>query len=136
MEYDVKFGGKKGNLTLYTYDMKKKVQVQVAENLVFDERLQVAKKMIDECLTNWTEDSRSEVKTIINDAFRVDKEGRINTKQILSLRRLGIKDKLWCKAMDAITDSLQVSSSKQYIRIYEQTKEGGWKHITLDMAAL
>ncbi|MCK5100389.1 MAG: DUF3164 family protein, partial [Desulfobacteraceae bacterium] len=132
MEYDVKFGGKKGNLTLYSYDMKYKIQIQISEYLVFDERLQVAKSMIDECFNKWTENSRSEIKTIINDAFQVDKEGRINTKRILSLRKFKIDDELWQKAMNAITDSLQVAGSKSYMRIYERVGAGEqWQHITL-----
>ena len=136
-EYDVKIGGKKGNLTLYSYDMRYKAQVQISEYLVFDERLQVAKKMIDDCLNKWTENSRAEVRTIINDAFAVDQEGRINTRRILSLRRLDIQDALWQKAMTAITDSLQVAGSKSYFRIYNRTgPEGQWQNITLDMAAL
>ncbi|MBU3953144.1 MAG: DUF3164 family protein, partial [Proteobacteria bacterium] len=108
-----------------------------SEYLVFDERLQVAKKMIDDCLNRWTENSRAEVRTIINDAFAVDQEGRINTRRILSLRRLNIQDALWQKAMTAITDSLQVAGSKSYFRIYNRTgPEGQWQNITLDMAAL
>jgi len=136
-EYDVKLGGKKGNLTLYSYDMKYKAVVQISEYLTFDERLQVAKKMIDDCLNKWTENGRAEVRTIINDAFAVDQEGRINTRRILSLRRLDIQDPIWQKAMTAIADSLQVSGSKSYFRIYNRTgHEGSWQNITLDMAAL
>jgi len=136
-EYDVKLGGKKGNLTLYSYDMRYKATVQISEFLVFDERLQVAKKLIDECLNKWTENGRAEVRTIINDAFAVDQEGRINTRSILSLRRHNITDPLWQKAMTAISDSLQVAGSKSYFRIYERTgPEGRWQNITLDMAAL
>jgi len=137
LEYDVRMGGKKGNMTLYTYDMNYKVMIQIAEYLVFDERLQVAKQMIDECFTSWTTDSRSEIKTIINDAFRVNQEGKIDTRRILALRRLEITDPLWQKAMQAISDSLQVAGSKSYIRIYqriEQTK--AWQVISLDLAAL
>ena len=136
-EYDVEIGGKKGNMTLYSYDMKYKAQIQISEYLVFDERLQVAKKMIDDCLNKWTKDSRAEIKTIINDAFTVDQEGRINTRRILSLRRLDIQDELWQKAMTAITDSLQVAGSKSYFRMYKRTgPESSWQNITLDMAAL
>ncbi|MCP3941426.1 MAG: DUF3164 family protein [Desulfobacteraceae bacterium] len=136
-EYDVKLGGKKGNLTFYSYDMKYKVQVQVNEHLVFDERLQIAKKMIDDCLNKWTENGRVEVRTIINDAFAVDQEGRINTRRILSLRRLDIKDSLWQKAMSAIADSLQVAGSKSYFRIYKRSgPEGKWINLSLDFAAL
>jgi hypothetical protein len=136
-EYDVKLGGKKGNITLYSFDGRYKVQVQISEYLVFDERLQVAKSMIDECFTNWTQDSRSEVKTIINDAFSVNQEGKINVRRILGLRRLDISDPLWQKAMQAISDSLQVAGTKSYMRIYERIgKQDQWRNISLDFAAL
>jgi hypothetical protein len=138
MDYDVQIGGRKGNITLYSYDGRYKLQVAIAEYLVFDERLQVAKKMIDDCLTNWTEGSRSEVKTIIQDAFSVNQEGKINTRRILALRKLAIEDPMWRRAMDAISDSLQVAGSKQYLRIYERVQGGrdAWTHISLDMAAI
>jgi hypothetical protein len=138
-EWDVTLGGKKGNITLYSFNGRYKVQIQVSDNLVFDEQLQVAKKMIDQCLTEWTDgnQARPEIKAIINDAFQVDQEGRINTKRILSLRRLDIKDKLWLKAMDAITASLQVIGSKEYIRLYQRRNaDAPWQAIVLDMAAL
>ncbi len=137
MEYDTKIGGKKGNLTLHSYDMQSKIQVQIAEDLIFDERLQVAKSMIDECLNAWTKDSRPEIRTIINDAFSVNQEGKINTKRILRLRGLKINDPLWKKAMKAIADSLQVAGSKSYIRLYKRMEPNGkWQNISLDFAAL
>jgi hypothetical protein len=137
MDYDTKIGGKKGNCTLFSYDMKYKIQVQISEYLVFDERLQVAKSLIDECLNTWAKESRSEIKTIINDAFSVNQEGKINTKRILELRRYKFDDELWQKAMKAIADSLQVAGSKSYFRFYKRKgKEGGWDNITLDFAAL
>ncbi len=136
-KYDVRLGGKKGNLTLYSYDMQSKVMIQISEYLVFDERLQVAKSIVDECFTNWTEGGRSEIKTVINDAFSVNKEGKINIKSILALRKLEITDPLWQKAMQAISDSLQVAGSKSYLRIYKRSgQEGRWQHVTLDMAGL
>ena len=136
-EWEVEIGGKKGNLTLMSFDARYKVQLQVSEDLIFDEQLKVAKEMIDQCITKWTMGSRSEIKALINDAFQVDKEGRINTKRILSLRRLDIKDGLWCRAMDAITSSLTVVGSKEYIRVYERDpKNDQWVPISLDLAAL
>ena len=137
MEWDVKLGGKKGNITLYSYDGKYKIQVQISENMVFDEQLQVAKAMIDQCLIKWTENSGLEIKALINDAFQVDKEGRINTNRIITLRRHVIKDELWLKAMDAISASAQVVGSKEYIRLYERVEgKDKWNAISLDMAAL
>lgn len=136
-EYGVKLGGRKGNLNLLTFDGKYKVQVQIAEYVIPDERMNAAKAIIDKLLISWTEDSRSEVKTIINDAFAVDHEGKFNLGRILSLRRLEINDPDWKKAMDAISDSLQVVGSKSYMRVYERIgNEDKWSPVSLDFAAL
>jgi hypothetical protein len=35
--------------------MALKIQRNIAEHIVFDERLQAAKQLIDECLKEWTE---------------------------------------------------------------------------------
>lgn len=136
-DYGVSLGGRKGNLNLFSYDGKHKIQVQVAEYVVPDERLNAAKALIDKLLNSWTQGSRSEVKTIINDAFAVDQEGKFNLRRILGLRRLEIVDPDWKKAMDAISDSLQVIGSKRYIRVYERVgNEDKWQPISLDFAAL
>lgn len=136
-DYGVTLGGRKGNMNLLTFNGKFKVQVQVSDYVVPDERLHAAKALIDKLLNTWTQGSRSEVKTIINDAFAVDKEGKFNLREILRLRRLDIDDPEWKKAMDAISDSLQVVGSKSYMRVYERIgKEDKWKQISLDFAAL
>jgi hypothetical protein len=135
-QYGAKVGGDKGNLTLTSYDGAFKIQRQVSETLVFDERLQAAKTLIDECITEWTEGSRDEIRALINDAFQVDKEGRINTGRVLSLRRLKIEDGRWHSAMQAVSDSLQVAGSKAYIRVYARRGDGKYEPIALDLAAL
>lgn len=136
-QYQVKMGGKKGNVTMQSYDGRYKVQRAISEYLVFDERLQVAKQLIDDCIHTWTEGSRSEIQVLINDAFQVDKEGRVSTTRILGLKRLNIKDRKWQKAMRAISDSMQVAGSKTYVRIYERVgNTDEYKPIALDVAAL
>lgn len=135
-EYDTQFGGKKGNVSLMSFDGKYKVQIAISDKLVFDERLQVAKSLIDECLTEWTADSNDNVKAIIDNAFAVDKEGKINIRRVLSLRSLNIVDDKWQKAMQAISDATQVISSKEYIRFYERDEHGKYNQISLDFANL
>lgn len=136
-KYGAQMGGAKGNVSLLSYDGCFRIQVAVSEHLMFDEKLQVAKSLIDECLRDWTKDGRPEVTTIINDAFDVDKEGKVNTGRILSLRKLNISDERWKRAMDAISDSLSVVGSKTYIRFHErETPESKWTPIPLDVAAL
>lgn len=134
--YGAKLGGNKGNVTLMSYDSRFKIQRSIAEHITFDERLHAAKALIDECLRDWTADSRTELQALINQAFRVDKEGRINTGAILSLRRLDITDERWGRAMQAIGDSIQVTGTKAYVRIYERNASGGYDPIPLDVAAI
>lgn len=134
-EYDVQIGGKKGNTTLLSYDGKFKIQLAVSENIVFDERLQVAKQLIDKCLNDWTRDSNDNIKAIIGNAFQVDKEGKISTHRVLGLRSLDISDSNWLRAMDAISDAIQVTDTKEYIRFYERDDDtGAYRQIALDFS--
>ena len=136
-QYDVKLGGKKGNLTLYSFDGAIKIQVAIAEHMVFDERLQAAKQLIDECIIDWSQGSRDEIKVLVQAAFQTDKEGKINTGRVLALRRLDIRDEKWQKAMQAISESLQVVGSKEYIRFYERVGDSDqYQPISLDLAAV
>lgn len=135
-KFDVKLGGKKGNITLFSFDGEYKIQRAIADRIYFDERLQVAKELIDECIRRWTKDSRAEIMVLIDHAFQVDKEGKLNTERILGLRRLDIKEEKWRKAMEAISESIQVASTKSYIRMYKRQEDGSYKQINLDVASL
>jgi len=136
-EYEVRVGGAKGNLTLVSFDGRFKVVRQVQERLVFDERLQAAKALIDECITSWAQGSRDEIKVLVNDAFRVDQEGQINTGRVLGLRRLAINDETWQRAMLAISDSVRVLGSKPYIRVYERVVGSDeYVPVVLDLAGV
>ncbi len=134
-EYDATVGGKKGNKTLSSYDGLFKVTVQIADRVEFGPELQVAKSLIDECLTEWSADSRTEIRAIITRAFNVDKEGQINRSEIYTLLRLEITDPRWQKAMTAIRDAMRVVGSKSYVRCYRRaTNDGAWEPITIDLA--
>jgi hypothetical protein len=135
-QYDKTWAGAKGNFTLSTYDGQYKMIIAMDDNLFFDERLQIARDIIGECINKWSEGSRDEIRVLVNDAFQVDKTGKVNTTRVLGLRRLEIDDPEWQKAMKAITDSVQVTGSKQYIRFYERGENGKYKQISLDVASL
>lgn len=134
-KYGAKVGGNKGNVTLFSYDGKYKIQRAINESLQFDERIQAAKVLIDECLNEWSEGSRPELKALIERAFNVDKEGNLNTSRILGLRRVDIQAPRWQNAMQAISESVQVVSSKAYVRLYERVGESEqYVPIALDVA--
>ena len=135
--YEVKLGGTKGNVTLTSYDGRYKIQRAISEVLAFDEGLQAAKVLIDKCIQRWTEGSRSELKVLIDDAFQVDKEGKISTGRVLGLRRHQIEDPEWKDAMNAIADSIHATGSKTYVRFYQRTgPDEKWEAIPLDLSKL
>lgn len=123
-QYGVK-PSKKGNVTLHSFDGSLRITVAMADVLTFDERLVAAKALIDECLDEWTQDSRDELKLIVQQAFDVNKEGKISTAKVLGLRRLQIDDEKWQRAMAAVTDSLHTQTTREYIRLHQRDEETG-----------
>ena len=135
-EYGARRGGAKGNLTFISFDGLLKVTVQVSDNIVFGPELQVAKGLVDECLREWSVGSRTEIQAIINRAFDVDSQGRINRNDLLGLLRLEIADPRWIDAMKAIKDSIRVVGSKRYVRLYRRrAADAAWQAITIDVSA-
>lgn len=134
-QYGVSLGGKKGNVQLVSFDGRYKVLRAIADRITFDERLQAAKVLIDECLTDWTDQGPGELRVIVQDAFDVDKAGSINVGKILSLRRLKIDDARWKRAMDAISDAVQVIGTTPYLRVYERIGSSDkYQLLNLDVA--
>lgn len=136
-EYNVQLGGRKGNISLVTIDGCRKIQLQVSEHIQFDERLQVAKQLIDACIHDWSDGANDRIRTLVEHAFQVDKQGQVSIGRILGLRKLDMDDERWEQAMQAIADSIQVTGSKEYIRFYERaTSNDAWRPISLDIAAI
>ncbi len=135
-KYNVKRGGKKGNVTLTSYDGEYKIELARQENIQFTEELAAAQELILQCLDEWTTESRPEVRMIIDEAFRTNKQGQVSTTKVLGLLRLDIKESKWATAMDAIRDSIKVSGSAAYIRLYRR-KPGTdqYENVSLDGTA-
>lgn len=128
-------GGGKGNMTFQSYDGTLKVSVAVAEHFDYGPELQIAKGLVDECLTDWSSDARPELRAIVERAFNTDKEGKINRAELLSLMKLEIDDERWQSAMKAIKDAERSIGSKTYMRFYRRDDgQSDWEAITIDLA--
>lgn len=137
-DYGTTVGGAKGNITLHSFDGSLKVQVQVADLIEFGPELQAAKRLVDQCLAEWSAGSRDEIQAVVSRAFSVDKEGTVNRSELFMLLRTEIEDERWKRAMDAIRDSIRVIGSKTYFRFYERKSTpagwGDWQSISIDLA--
>lgn len=135
-DYETTLGGKKGNISLTSFDGTLRVSVQVADQIEFGPELQAAKSLVDECLNQWSDGSPDELRAVVTRAFSVDKAGQINRAELFMLLRTEIADPRWQRAMQAIRDSIRIIGSKTYIRFYERSgPDGAWSPITIDLAA-
>ncbi|AYV12968.1 DUF3164 family protein [Shewanella algae] len=135
-EYGVSYGGKKGNITLTSFDGRYRIVRAIGEHRNFDERIQAAKALIDQCIHNWSGGADTRLMAMVEHAFRVNQQGRIDVNQVLSLRQLSIDDPLWQQAMDAIADAIQITGTSQYLRLYERKPCGRYQQLSLDISAL
>ncbi|WP_392434917.1 DUF3164 family protein [Yersinia sp. HM-2024] len=129
-------GGLKGNVTFASYDGSEQIRIAVQDSLTFGPELQIAKELIDECISEWSVGANENLRAIILDAFAVDKEGQLSKSRILSLRRIKIDDPRWHQAMEAISESLQVAVSKTYINFRRKDADGKLVNIPIDIAAV
>lgn len=135
-QYGAQLGGKKGNLTLHSYDGQYKIVVSQGYVRTFDERLQAAKSLIDDCMHEWAKGANKNFKAVVDLAFETDKAGCVSVSKMLGLRRAKIDDERWENAMDAIADSIQSNNSKRYLRFYERIGETeDYRPISLDAAS-
>ncbi|RJF94831.1 DUF3164 family protein [Oleomonas cavernae] len=134
-KYGVARGGPKGNMTLQSYDGTLKVEISVGDFVEFGPTLQVAKALIDKCLTTWSEGAHPDLQNFVTSAFEVNKQGRLDPQRILDLRRFNIADETWQAAMKAIDDSIRVTRTKEYIRLYRRpAHDQNFEQIPLDLA--
>lgn len=135
-QYDVKYGGEKGNLTFTSFDGNVQIKYYSNDYLTFNEGIHVAKKLIDEFLEDITRDSSKSIKQIVNQAFNL-KQGRMDVKAILKLRDINETDPRWMKAMSIIDESRQYVSGNKSLRLYLKNRQTDkMEHIPLDFSIL
>lgn len=133
-------GKNKGNVTFMSFCGKYRMRLAMAESVSFDEGLQAAKQLIDELIAENSDGVNEVIMAMVNQSFKVDKKGFIDTKRVLALRENEINHPKWQKAMDIIAESIKREFSKSYIQLYERLStddkqpDGKWRLISLDMA--
>lgn len=135
--YEVTIGGKKGNVSLASYDGRYKIVRSIADRITFGEELEAAKTLINRCIDRWSEGANDNIRALVDRAFRTDTKGQIKTTAVLELLRLDIDDAEWRRAMEAIKDSIQTTGSAVYVRVYERVGESEqYRAISLDLASV
>ncbi len=136
-KYGKSLGGKKGNVTILSYDGRYKIQRVYAQNISFTEELKAAEALFLDCIENWSEHANNNLRLLIDSAFKTNKNGQIRTAELLKLLRIDIKDAHWLKACEALKDSILITGSTLYIRVYQRIgKTDQYQQIPLDVAGI
>jgi hypothetical protein len=110
--------------------------VQQNPVLEFTDKLLTAKARLDVLLNKWTDGSRDELKIIVNNAFVARSKGQIDKRAVLGLRNLKIEDPEWRAIMDMISESVTVTSRRQYIMAKVRDESGKWVNLDMNWSTL
>lgn len=143
-DYGVKIGrGSKGSFRIRSYDGSCMVEISAQDRIVFGPELEIGKALIDCCIERWGEGANENLRLLIDDAFRVNKAGQIDTKRVLSLRKFdmrnpdGTPDEEWGRAMDAITKAIIVDTTALYPRLHRRDDATGkMELVNLDFSSV
>ncbi len=134
-KFQVKRGGRDGNMTFFTHDRKFKLCIAIQKCIDFGPELRVAEAKLQEALHEMTSADTGDLTTLVTAAFKLD-SGKVRVAEILRLRRYKIANEKWNEAMLIIDQAILVISSKKQIRLYERNVQGEYVNIPLDIAAL
>jgi len=136
-KYQITIGGKKGNVSLSTFDGEYKVTRTYANRIAFTEELEAARELINDCIVRWSEGANDHIRVLVDEAFRTNGEGQIKTAAVLGLLRKDIHDDGWKRAMEALKDSIHSVGSTVYVRVYKRVgATDQYRPLALDIAAL
>lgn len=130
-------GKGKGNRTFTSLDGLLKVTVRVADRETYGPELQQAKTLLDEMVQERSTDADPFLIALVNQAFKVDREGLVDRASLMALRRLEVDDPRWPNICKAIDESRRPIGTKRYIVFHErETADGQWRQIVLDHASI
>jgi hypothetical protein len=130
--HGVRLGGGKGNVTLTSYDGRRRVVRARADAITFNEAVATVREAVLACVRKWSVGANPNLSELVAKAFETDRHGQLSAAKILALKSYRIQDDDWANAMRALDDAVQVAGTNQYLRFYEKDAAGVFRQIALD----
>lgn len=125
----------KGGYSVMTIDKKMKVVFTISETIRFDDNIDMAQELIQQYLDTLTGGVNPDLKLLINEAFKT-RRGQLDTKRVLGLLKLEIKNETWIRAMDLIKKAISIDGKKRYITFWSEDSEGKETAVKLDFSSI
>ena len=137
LNYNVKIGGKKGNVQLLTFDGKYKLSRTVSDRITFSTEILVAKELIDRCLRKWAQGANKHLIAIAEKAFKTNSKNELKVSAVMDLFSYDIDDPEWLLALDAVRDAIKVVGSTTYMLVHKRDDDTGEYHaLSLNLASV
>jgi hypothetical protein len=136
-QYQADITGRSGTVAIQSFDGAIRVERQYSRALVVNERVSIAKELVDRYVRAQSDKMDPEQKSLIIAATRVDDQGNYSASALLSLaRRIKSSSPDWQKAVSAINDSVSTVYGDPYVRVYLRGQDDSYKQIPLDFPAV
>jgi len=122
-KYGESLGGEKGNITLFSYNGRYKVQRIFADRVSFNIEMKAAESLFDKYLEAISASAENDIRVLINATFRSTRGDKLRTAELLRLLSLDIKHPDWIRACEALKNSIMVDGATVYIRLYERVND-------------
>jgi hypothetical protein len=122
----------KGNISLTNFDHTRQVVRKNATRIEYDENINLAKQVADDFLREQSKGAPANLRVLVNEAFEVDKKGRVSPDRIEWLARIQIKHAKWQKFQELVAKSRAIAGSKVYYTLrHRETATDEWQTIKL-----
>lgn len=128
-------GERKENYTLYSFDREWKIEISRADTVTFDDNINVVKQLLDEYIEDVTNQASSDIQVLVQSAFKTRK-GQLDKARLFSLFQYEIEHPLWKRAMEELKQSIDVQSSKKYIKIMRRDENEEYVLVPLSFSAV
>lgn len=111
-------GGREGYIQFRSFDGSITVRLDNAKRTEFDERLELAQRLIMEAVRELSQDSQNaDLVEIATRAFQPRKGGNLDMQRIRELRSYKVSHPKWKQAVQIISDCERVIGHRRYVRV-------------------
>ncbi len=137
-ENNGKLGKNKGNVSLYNFDRSVKVEVNVNEQITFDDLgIENVRAKLMAFIDDNINREKEFIVALVKSAFETSR-GKLDVKKVLSLKKHAsrIKSPQYQEAMHLLDKAIRRPRSKTYFRVWIRNAEGGYDDVQLNFSSI
>jgi hypothetical protein len=126
---------KKSSITVFTLDRSLSLTRKYADRVTYEDVLLAeAKDLIDQCVEDWEQGSRNEMKQLVALSFQRNAKNEFSRAEMVKLRRMESKDPRWKQAMEIIQSAELVDGVASYLLVSVRDDQDDYHPLPLDIA--